>query len=210
MSGIKTTDKITISISIFALLVSFAALFYTIKRDIDLEREAQHQTYKRSYNLGKQFYITWVGYTQVKSGDSELKTILSNDIARLNALAEFMSLKVDFNKLLGNSELVTSYLSNPATHIAESIKSIYGADTSEAFWLAYWLEYLRLNGELAKNNEEKKADFIVKWPVFAKSLRTASRATGVTISVPDEIQTLDGALQEVTKYMRYVESEWEI
>lgn len=166
---ISRKDRLSLTISIVALLLSSTTL---VLNRLDTHRASNIKQDKASYNayqLGKRFATSFVIYTQTRKGDPtsvETAKVEALDHARrAQAYANSLDLKFEIADLISKHRLGNSLIGEGVTEAIETrLRAEHGQKITDMFSLGFWLVWLHFNVQAAEVHLDYK-------PTFAQDYR---------------------------------------
>ena len=205
-------DKITITISVLALLVSLATFGFTRWEKWNEARVSSARQGYSAFQLGERFAISLITYHQTRIGTPEaVQEATSNALkfARLaQGYADRLELGLDLRSFVEEYKPGQEVIAEPVTRTIESrLVAERGQRTSDHFSLGFWLVWWVLNTGIAdkaltEGNRDMASSLSAKYPQFRTKVHELLKSMNVDQTLPEAAPTAAGALGQEIKKVR--------
>ena len=214
--SVTTKDRITITISVFALLISLSTFGFTRWEKYSEAKLARARDNYSALQLGERFAISFVVYHQVRIGTPEAIQGAASDALRYALLAQGyadkLDLGLDLRSLIEKSNPGERVIPEPeTTTIAKRLVAERGRQVADHFSLGFSLAWWNLNIGIANKNassgnREMLEEFTSNYGALRDRISTLLQSTKTANSLPERMAAPEELGAEIKRIKESVES----
>lgn len=203
----KRKDKISITISILALIISLFVLIDKKKSEWRIKVNEEKRNAYLAYRLGEKLSIAVVAYLQTNKGDKvkidDFKQKILVNLRDAQAYADHLNLKIDLSDLLQN-EKTYSELNKGITEIVfERFDTIHSQKVSAVYKLVFWSNWLEMNAYISQ--QKVNGDWLVK--EYKKILYGTLKTEAEKIKIDSEYLSNASNLNDLIRISKKLQDE---
>jgi hypothetical protein len=152
---VEIKDKLSLGISVLALLVSVAVF---VDDQLDARRAAADERERNSfvaYRLGDRFAIFLVAYVQTTVGEpAEIESFRESILYSLQepqGYADRLELRLDLGKLLRGYDSSSPFTNRIHGVLSDRLETLHEERVAAAFEGAFWSTWLAMNAEISED-----------------------------------------------------------